>query len=196
MTFQDQKLYLNAECKVKAIQTFADHIMVVGKVVRATFDEKELPLIYTRGGDRRLSRHKISGGRKRNVVSQSHLVDFKTMANGQFILKVAVAVIRDDNNKLLFITNQSFGYFLMLPMVSVKRRSNYADTLHKYLDSIGIITDIESILGIERVILMSNYPDGQTEDKKEGKISWELRANFISFSCKMKSTTKLQGTLC
>lgn len=54
----------------------------------------------------------------------------------------------------------------MLPMVSVKRGSNFADTLHKYLETIGIITEIESILGIERVILMSNYPDGQTEDKK------------------------------
>jgi hypothetical protein len=136
---------------------------------------------------RRLSRQKISGGRKRIVVSQSYFVDFKTMANGQFILKAAVAVIRGENNKLLLITNQSFGNFLMLPMVSVKRGSNYADTLHKYLEIIGIITEIESILGIERVILMSNYPDGQTEDKKESKISRELRSNFISFSCKMKS---------
>jgi len=129
----------------------------------------------------------ISGGRKRIVISHSHFVEFKTMSNGQFILKAAVAVIRDENNKLLLITNQSFGNFLMLPMVGVKRGSNYADTLHKYLETIGIITEIESILGIERVILMSNYPDGQTEDKKESKISTELRANFISFSCKMKS---------
>ena len=91
------------------------------------------------------------------------------MANGQFILKAAVAVIRGENNKLLLITNQPFGNFLMLPMVSVKRGSNYADTLHKYLETIGIITEIESILGIERVILMSNYPDGQTEDIEKAK---------------------------
>ncbi len=93
---------VNAECKVKAIQAFADHIMVVGEVVRATFDEKELPLIYTRGSYRRLSRQKISGGRKRIVVSQSHFVYFKTMAIGQFILKAAVAVIRGENNKLQY----------------------------------------------------------------------------------------------
>jgi flavin reductase (DIM6/NTAB) family NADH-FMN oxidoreductase RutF len=186
---------VNAECKVKAIQTFADHIMVVGEVVRATFDEKELPLIYTRGNYRRLSRQKISGGRKRIVVSHSHFVEFKTMSNGQFILKAAVAVIRDENNKLLLIIHQSFGNFLMLPMVSVKRGSNYVDTLHKYLETIGIITEIESILGIERVILMSNYPDGQTEDKKESKSSRELRANFISFSCKMKSMNEENGYL-
>ena len=143
----------------------------------------------------------ISGGRKRSVVSHSHFVEFKTMSKGQFILKAAVAIIRDENNKLLLITDQSFHNFLMLPMVGVKRGSNYADTLHKYLETIGMITEIESILGIERVILMSNYPDGQT-DKKESKSSRELRANFISLSCKMKSMneenglTKLQGTLC
>jgi len=45
----------NSECKAKAIQTFEDHIRVVDEVVRATFDEKELPLIYTRGSYRRLS---------------------------------------------------------------------------------------------------------------------------------------------
>jgi hypothetical protein len=144
----------------------------------------------------------ISGGRKRIVVSHSHFVEFKPMSKGQFILKAAVAIIRDENNKLLLITDQSFRNFLMLPMVGVKRGSNYADTLHKYLETIAIITEIESILGIERVILMSNYPDGQTDDKKESKSSRELRANFISLSCKMKSMneenglTKLQGTLC
>jgi hypothetical protein len=144
----------------------------------------------------------ISGGRKRIVVSHSHFVEFKTMSKGQFILKAAVAIIRDENNKLLLITDQSFRNFLMLPMVGVKRGSNYADTPHKYLETVGIITEIESILGIERVILMSNYPDGQTDDEKESKSSRELRANFISLSCKMKSMneenglTKLQGTLC
>lgn len=117
------------------------------------------------------------------------------------ILKEVVAIIRDENNKLLLITDQSIRNFLMLPMVSVKRGSNYADTLHKYLQTIGIITEIDSILGIERVILMSNYPDGETEDKKESKSSRELRANFNSLSCKMKSMneenglTKLQRTL-
>ena len=50
-----KKCTVNAECKVKAIQPFADHIMVVGEVVRATFDEKELPLIYIRGNYRRFS---------------------------------------------------------------------------------------------------------------------------------------------
>lgn len=87
------------------------------------------------------------------------------MSNSQFILKAPLAVIRDENNKLLLITDQSFGNFLMFPMVSIKRRSNYADTLHKYLETIGIITEIDSILGIERVILMSNCSDGQAEDK-------------------------------
>ena len=91
------------------------------------------------------------------------------MSKGQFILKAAVAIIRDENNKLLLITDQSFRNFLMLPMVGVKRGSNYADTLHKYLETIGIITEIESILGIERVILMSNYPDGQTDKKRKQK---------------------------
>ena len=108
----------------------------------------------------------ISGGRNRIVVSYPHFVEFKTMSKGQFILKAA-AIIRDENNKLLLITDQSIRNFLMLPMVSVKRGSNYADTLHKYLETIGIITEIESILGIERVTRMSNYPDGQTEKRKQ-----------------------------
>jgi hypothetical protein len=37
----------------------------------------------------------ISGGRKRSVVSHSHFVEFKTMSKGQFILKAALAIIRD-----------------------------------------------------------------------------------------------------
>jgi len=53
----------------------------------------------------------ISGGRKRSVVSHSHFVEFKTMSKGQFILKAAAAIIRDENIKLLLIPTNQFATF-------------------------------------------------------------------------------------
>src|SRR5438477_488609 len=85
------------------------------------------------------------------IAIHTHFVEFKTLSKGQFILKAELGIIRDENNKLLLMTEQSFHNFLMLPMVGVKRGSVYADTLHKYLETIGMITEIECILGIERV---------------------------------------------
>jgi flavin reductase (DIM6/NTAB) family NADH-FMN oxidoreductase RutF len=38
---------LNAECKAITIQKIADHIMVVGEIIGAKFDDKKSPLIYT-----------------------------------------------------------------------------------------------------------------------------------------------------
>jgi flavin reductase (DIM6/NTAB) family NADH-FMN oxidoreductase RutF len=55
---------LNAECKVNSIQNIGDHIMVVGEVLHARFERNKFPLIYTRGTYRKISRQRISAGRK------------------------------------------------------------------------------------------------------------------------------------
>ena len=160
---------LNAECKVTTIKKIGDHIMVLGEAVSAKYDEKKLPLIYTRGNYRKLSRSKISSGRKTVRLSTKHMSHYVKMSGGQFVLKVAAAVIKQDNRILL----QKIGEWWILPMVVMGKGSNYKSALEKYLASIGISASVHKIISIKRVIL------------KDGKA--ELRANFITFDCKFKA---------
>jgi flavin reductase (DIM6/NTAB) family NADH-FMN oxidoreductase RutF len=160
---------LNAECGVTAIEKIGDHIMVVGEAISAKFDEKKFPLIYTRGNYRKLSRSKIPSGRKVVRITHVPMSQFKKMSAGQFVLKAAVAVIRQ-NNKVLM---QKFSDWWVLPMVIVSKGANYKEALEKHLGSIGVSASVGKISGIKRMTL------------KAGKT--ELRANFIMFDCKFKS---------
>ncbi len=160
---------LNAECRVTAIEKIGDHIMVVGEAVSAKFDENKFPLIYTRGNYRKLSRSKIPSARKSVRVTPAQISQFEKMSAGQFVLKAAVALIRQDGKILL----QKFDDSWVLPMVIVGKGANYEETLEKHLDSIGVSPSVGKIRGIKRMTL------------KAGKT--ELRANFIGFDCKLKS---------
>lgn len=154
---------LAAECRVTTIQKMGDHIMVVGEVVSAKFDEKRFPLIYTRGNYRKMSRSKIPSGRKIVRITPEQMSQFKKMSGGQFVLKAAVAVIKNGNKMLL----QKSGNHWALPMTPVSKGADYKNTLNQHLHSIGVSAGVGQIKGIRRVVL------------KSGKE--ELRANFIMF---------------
>jgi flavin reductase (DIM6/NTAB) family NADH-FMN oxidoreductase RutF len=160
---------LNAECRVTSIEKVGDHIMVVGEALSAKFDEKKFPLIYTRGNYRKLSRSKIPSGRQVVRVTPEQMSRFKEMSGGQFVLKAAAAIVRKDNGLLL----QKFGDWWVLPMIMVKKGSNYKEALEQHLSSVGIAATVWSIRGISRMTLKS----GRTE----------LRANFITFDCNIES---------
>ena len=175
---------LNAECKAITIQKIADHIMVVGEIIDAKFDDKKSPLIYTRGNYRKIASAKIAIGRKSIKINHNHLIEFKKISKGSFTLKAAVAVIHH-RDKLLMVNEKSFDKHWMLPFVNVERRSNFVSTLQKYLDSIGIIAEVGNIIGIERLMLTnSSNIKSNDSDKKRHQ---ELRANFITFNCKFMS---------
>jgi hypothetical protein len=175
---------LNAECKAITIQKIADHIMVVGEIIDAKFDDKKSPLIYTRGNYRKIASAKIAIGRKSIKINHNHLIEFKKISKGSFTLKAAVAVIHH-RDKLLMVNEKSFDKHWMLPFINVERGSNYVSTLQKYLDSIGIIAEVRNIIGIERLML-TNSSNIKTNDSDK-KRHQELRANFITFDCKFMS---------
>jgi flavin reductase (DIM6/NTAB) family NADH-FMN oxidoreductase RutF len=154
---------LTAECKVTTIQKIGDHIMVVGEAVSAKFDEKKFPLIYTRGNYRKISRSKLPSGRKVVRVTPEQMSHFKKMSAGQFVLKAAVAIIKDGNKTLL---QKTAGQWV-LPMALVSKGADYKNTLNQHLHSIGVSARVGHIKGIARMVL------------KSGKE--ELRANFIVF---------------
>lgn len=160
---------LNAECKVIATQKMGDHIMVVGEAVSAKFDEKKFPLIYTRGNYRKLSRSRIPSGRQVVRMTPAQMSQFKKMSAGQFVLKAAAAMIKQDNKILL----QKFGDWWVVPMAVAGKGANYKNALEKYLDSIGVSASVGKIRSIRRMTLKA----GRTE----------LRANFITFNCKLES---------
>jgi flavin reductase (DIM6/NTAB) family NADH-FMN oxidoreductase RutF len=166
---------LNAECKVIITEKMGDHIMVVGEAVSAKFDDGKFPLVYTRGNYRKLSRSKIPSGRKAVRVAQSQMSEFKKMSKGQFVLKAAAAVIRQ-NRKILL---QKFGDCWIVPTVSVDRSTSYREALEQHLASIKVFAQVGSISGIERMML------------KSGKA--ELRANVITFDCRFSSLGEGSG---
>ncbi|MCI0562528.1 MAG: flavin reductase family protein, partial [Nitrososphaera sp.] len=136
---------LNAECKVMTTRRLGDHIMVVGRVVTAKFDEEKSPLIYTRGNYRKLS-IKIPSGRRTVQIGSSQMARFQRMASGQFVLKVAAAVIKKDRTFLL----QRFGKCWILPATTVKKGQNYAETLERHLGSLGVCAEVQKIKRLER----------------------------------------------
>jgi flavin reductase (DIM6/NTAB) family NADH-FMN oxidoreductase RutF len=160
---------LNAECKAISTQKIGDHIMVVGKVLDARFDEDKFPLIYTRGNYRKMSRSKIPSGRRSVRVTPAQMAKLKEMSKGQFVLKAAVASIRH-GRKTLF---EQFGKDWIAPMVAVDRGANYKGTLEQHLQSAGISASVGAMTRIERMMLVS------------GKA--QLRANFIVFACRLDS---------
>lgn len=156
---------LNAECKVKAIQEMGDHVMVTGQIVRASFDDKKYPLIYTRGNYRALGA-KMPSGRKVVRVSPAAFAEFKRMSQGQFVLKCAAALVRKDGKILL----AQLGNSWMAPAVAVKRGSNYKEALAQHL---GADAKVGKMVSIHRLALRSQGSD--------------LRANFIVFNCRVSS---------
>ena len=171
---------LNAECKAITIQKIADHIMVVGEIIDAKFDDKKSPLIYTRGNYRKIASAKIAIGRKSIKINHNDLIEFKKISKGSFTLKAAVAVIHH-RDKLLMVNEKSFDKHWMLPFVNVERRSNFVSTLQKYLDSIGIIAEVRNIIGIERLMLTnsSNIKTNVSDKKRhQGPILLPLIVNL------------------
>ncbi len=159
---------LDAECKVKSISKVGDHVMVIGEVLRARFDESRKPLIYTRGNYWKLA-GKIPSGRKTIRITKSQMAEFKRMAAGQFVLKAAAAMVRKDS-KTLFVR---FGRSWTIPLVAVDRGKDYKSAIRAHLESVGIDAKVVKMLGIERSVF------------KDNKSS--LRANIIVFECKLKS---------
>jgi flavin reductase (DIM6/NTAB) family NADH-FMN oxidoreductase RutF len=176
---------LNAECKAITIQKIADHIMVVGEIIGAKFDDKKSPLIYTRGNYKKIASAKIAIGRKSIKINHNHLAEFKKISKGSFTLKAAVAVIHH-RDKLLMVNEKYFDKHWMLPFVNVGRGLNYVSTLQKYLDSIGIKAEVRNIIGIERLMLTNSSNNIKSNDSDK-KCHQELRANFITFDCKFMS---------
>lgn len=162
---------LNAECRVESITDMGDHVMVVGKVIDATYDDKKNPLIYTRGNYRRLG-SKIPSGRTIVRVSPAAFSEFKRMSEGQFVLKAAAARIEKSGKALLTEFTKSWA----LPMVAVKRGASYREALSRHLALVGIDAEVKEMAAIHRLVLRS-----------EGK---DLRANFIVYRCAAKSADK------
>jgi len=160
---------LNAECRVIATQKMGDHIMVVGEAISAKFDEKKFPLIYTRGNYRKISRSKIPSGRIVTRVTVAQMSQLKKTSAGQFVLKAAVATIRQGNKTLL----QKFDDSWILPMAVAGKGSDYKESLARHLGSIGISARVDKMIGLARMTL------------KSGKT--ELRANFVIFDCRFES---------
>jgi hypothetical protein len=99
---------------------------------------------------------------------------FKKLVKGQFVLKAAVAVIKNANKILL----QEFGAQWILPTVIVSKGADYKNTLNQHLHSIGVSAELGRIKGIERVLF------------KSGKE--QLRANFIIFGGTFKFSNEDQ----
>jgi flavin reductase (DIM6/NTAB) family NADH-FMN oxidoreductase RutF len=162
---------LNAECRVESITDVGDHVMVVGRVVDAAYDEKKNPLIYTRGNYRKLGA-KIPSGRAIARVSSAAFSEFKRMSTGQFVLKAAAA--RVEKGKTVLLTE--FAGSWALPAVAVKRGASYKEELREHLALLGVDAKVNEMAAIHRLTLRS---DGQ-----------DLRANFIVFRCAPKSAGK------
>jgi len=157
---------LNAECKVVRIQKVGDHIMVLGKVLDASFDEACIPLIYTRGNYRRISKTKIPSGRSKIRLRSDVLAEFQRLAAGQFVLRVAVCAATSRGRTLL----QKFGDGWSVPFVTVKKGQNHAKILGQHMRSSGLAVKVGKIAGLQRLILT----DGESS----------VRANFVVYSCK------------
>jgi flavin reductase (DIM6/NTAB) family NADH-FMN oxidoreductase RutF len=159
---------LNAECKVRSIRKVGDHIMVVGQAVTAKFDDSKLPLVYTRGNYRKLT-GKIESGRRTVRMGSSNIARFQRMASGQFVLKVAAALIRKQGKFLL----QRFGDGCIVPATAVKKGANYAESLERHLGSLGVRAQVQKIKGLDRMVFKSRTS--------------QVRANFLTFDCKFSS---------
>lgn len=163
---------LNAECRVTRIQSVGDHIMVIGRVVTARFDESKFPLIYTRGNYRRMSRSKLPSGRIRVRLTRERLAQFEKIGSGQFVLKAAACVAKHRSKILL----QKFGDGWIAPFAVVKRGDNYARVLKRHLASIGVKVEVGRLSCLSRMVLT----DGSSS----------VRANFAVFHCSVRSVSK------
>jgi flavin reductase (DIM6/NTAB) family NADH-FMN oxidoreductase RutF len=173
---------LACECKVVSVQEMGDHVMVVGEAVSAVFDESKSPLIYTRGNYRKIG-GKLASGRKTVRLPPGAFAELKQMSGGQFVLKAAVAIVKDSKKKkkrVLFARVASSSSW-MLPATVPERGTDYGKALSLHLASMGVQAQGGEILGIERMML------------KSGKQS--LRANFVVFSCTAdaKEATEKEG---
>lgn len=155
---------LACECRVVSVQDVGDHVMVLGEAVSASFDEKKFPLIYTRGNYRRLGA-KLPSGRKTIRVPKDAYAELARMAAGQFVLKCAVAIVKN-RKKTLYVKS---GKSWMLPMVAVDKGADYKKVLASHLASMGVQAKVKKIARIERAVIKSG--------------TQALRANFIVFYC-------------
>ena len=144
--------------------------MVLGRVLSAKFDSSKLPLIYTRGNYRRLSRASIPSGRAKVRVSLEDLRHFAKLAAGQFVLKTAVCVAKSGDRVLL----QRFGNSWILPFVVVKKGENYVRILDRFMRSSGMPSRVGRISTLARLSLT------------DGKSS--IRANFVAFRCRVQES--------
>ncbi len=160
---------LNAECRLVKAQRIGDHIMVLGKVLLARYDDSKLPLIYTRGNYRKMARSKIPSGRIRVRLSPSKFASFEKLASGQFVLKAAACFAKSKDKLLL----EKFNGGWIPPFAVVKKGSNYAQALEEHLRSLGFEAKIGRIASLSRMTLT----DGKTS----------IRANFVAYRCHVES---------
>lgn len=186
-----QNCTLNAECKVISVHRIADHIMVIGKVITAKYDQNKYPLIYTRGNYRKISRKKMDSKRKKVTIRPNQLFEFKKILGSQFSLKAAVAVIRY-NNKILLTRDNGFDNYWRLPITYVGKGFSYRAALEKYLSILRLKAGVGAILRIERLTLISpnyfplsdrnnNHNNLGTNKEITKRQDLTLRANFIIF---------------
>lgn len=173
---------LAVECTVRSIQEVGgDHVMVVGEVVSAAYNQDKMPLIYTRGNYRRLGA-RLPSGRKTVRVAPAAFEEFKRMSRGQFVLKCAAALVegRDGGKKVLF-ARLGGSPFWMLPAVAVERGASYGEALAAHLSSsIGVKVHVHEIIKLKRYMLRS-----------EGGRA--LRANFAVFRCSILHDSSIGG---
>jgi flavin reductase (DIM6/NTAB) family NADH-FMN oxidoreductase RutF len=191
-----KKCALTCECRVVSIQDVGDHVMVIGEALTATFDETKSPLIYTRGGYRKIG-SRLSSGRKIVRVSPSAFDQFKKMAQGQFVLKAAAAVVvygeTSEPRKVLCV---KMGSFWTIPLAIPKRGSDYKSAIEKRLDELRSIWDdggkveVGNMVGIERLIIKST---SQPPSPSLSSSSSSLRANFVLFQCQYRPKKKKNG---
>jgi hypothetical protein len=156
---------LNAECRVTKVLKTGDHIMVLGKVVGARFDDAKLPLIYTRGNYRRISTRKIPSGRTVVRLAKTKLALFDELRAGRFVLKAVACIATNQGRTLLQKLDKSWT----VPFVVVEKGENYPRAIERHLHALGASASAGRISTVSRTVLT----DGTNS----------VRANFVAYRC-------------
>jgi hypothetical protein len=91
------------------------------------------------------------------------------MAGGKFVVKVATALLKHNDSRILL---QQFGNSWIFPLVVVDKGMDYKIQLNSYLKSLGISAKVGDISGLTRILL------------KNGQM--QLRVNNVAFYCSIE----------
>lgn len=160
---------INAECILVNHFKLGDHVAVIGEVIDAKFDKTKSPLIYHQGRYRKIGKE-LGSDRKVIRVSKTLFSELKRMGKNAFTMRCAAAIIRNNKGETLLIRNNGkLGGKWSIPWLVVKRGSDHASALSKYLNGMDLDVEVKTIINIERLLFKQNLK--------------QLRANFAVYQC-------------